>query len=101
MACKSILDFGFWNSDLRSAWLALAILAVGSTVLWADSYAESAAKIESLTGEQTRALSRKKERLHRLRSAEKKRLRDLHADPAASPDCPELEKLMGVYCNWL
>jgi hypothetical protein len=98
MAGKSILDFGYWISDLRSAWLALAILAIGSTVLWADSYAESAAKIESLTSEEKAELLRKKERFDKLSDTEKKRLRDLHAQLAASP---ELEQLMGRYCNWL
>jgi hypothetical protein len=95
------LDFGFWISDLRSAWLALAILAVGSTVLWADTYAESAAKIKSLTSDQKTELLRKKERFDKLSEAEKARLRELHAQLVRSPDWPELEKLMGRYCNWL
>src|SRR5262245_56059345 len=101
MADKAIVNCGLRIADLLRAWLAPAILVLGGTVLRADTYAESAAKIESQTSEQKAELLRKKERFDKLSEVEKARLRDLHAQLAASPDWPELQTLMGRYCNWL
>jgi len=101
MAARSILDFGLWLSDWRRAAVAAFIVAVGTSVVWADSYAERAATIRSLTSEEKAELLRKKQRFDELKDAEKNRIRDLHSQLSAEPNAAELMNLMGRYCTWL
>jgi len=101
MAAKWIAEFGMRIAQWRTAVIGAALLGIGVSVVWADSYAERAATIESLSTEKKAELLRKKQRFDELKDAEKQRLRDLDAQLSAEPNATELKNLMSRYCNWL
>jgi len=101
MAAKWIAEFGLRIAEWRTALIGIALLGICVSVVWADSYSERAATIESLSTEKKAELLRKKQRFDELKDAEKQRMRDLDAQLSAEPNATELKNLMGRYCNWL
>ncbi len=101
MAARTMRDGGLRSAVWRYGALGVG-LAVGlASVALADSYADRTAKVAAMTSEQKSELLRKKSRFDGLEEPERQRLRDLHAELEASPDCIALKKVMAHYCNWL
>jgi hypothetical protein len=90
-----------WKAPWPVACLGIAMAALAATAVLADSYAERAAQVASLSPERKAELLRKKERFDKLSEDDKKRLRDMHAELSSSPDSAALEGLMHRYCDWL
>jgi len=101
MEANQIADCGLRIADWRWAIAGVALVCGLATVVWADTYAERAAKVAALPSDKKAELLRKKERFDKLSEPERQRLRDLHAELSSSADVATLEAVMENYCNWL
>jgi hypothetical protein len=88
-------------AEWRIPIVGIALAGLSAAAVQADTYADRAAQVASLSSEQKAELLRKKDRFDKLTDVEKERLRALHAELSASSDAAALSSLMGRYCNWL
>jgi hypothetical protein len=79
----------------------IALLIWSHSAVHAETAADRAAEIESLSPEQKEELLRKKERFDSLPPGEQQRLRELHQSLSSAPNGPLLSKTLDRYCEWL